>query len=133
MMKICKGLLLMMRGEKLFNNLYKLMGYTISGGAAVSTSQSSEAELAQLWHHRLGHMSEQGMEKLHKCKLLVGLKTCKLDFCKYCVLGKQHKVSFNIMNKENRAKGILDYIHSDVWGQYRQNYMWRSLLCHFYG
>ena len=56
------------------------------------------------------------MEKLHKRKLLVGLKTCKLDFCKYCVLGKQHKVSFNIMNKENRAKGILDYIHSDVWG-----------------
>jgi len=35
-MKICKGSLLMMRGEKLSNNLYKLMGDTISGGAPVS-------------------------------------------------------------------------------------------------
>ena len=56
------------------------------------------------------------MEELHKRKLLKGLKSCKLDFCKHYVLRKQYKVSFNLMNKENRAKGILDYIHSDVWG-----------------
>ena len=56
------------------------------------------------------------MEELHKQKQLKGLKSCKLDFCKYCVLEKQCKVSFNLMNKENCAKGILDYIHSDVWG-----------------
>src|SRR4051812_34435005 len=52
-MKICKGSLVMMRGEKFSNNRYKLMGDAISGGAAVSTSQSSKAELAQLWHHHL--------------------------------------------------------------------------------
>jgi len=59
------------------------------------------------------------MEELHKKMLLYGLKSCKLDFCKHCVLGKQCKVSFNLMNlmnKDNRAKGILDYIHSNVWG-----------------
>src|SRR4051812_29302436 len=37
-------------------------------------------------------------------------------FCKYCVLEKPCKVSFDLMNKENRAKEILDYIHSIVWG-----------------
>ena len=56
------------------------------------------------------------MEELHKRKLLKGLKCSKLDFCKHCVLEKQYKVSFNLMNKENHAKGILDYINSDVWG-----------------
>ena len=120
-LKIYKGSLMVMQGVKLSNNLYKLMGDTISGGAVVSTFQTSETDLAQLWHHRLGHMSEKGMTELHKRKLLAGLKTCKLDFCKYCVLGKQHKVSFNIMNKENRVKAVLDYIHSDVWGPAVEN------------
>ena len=106
---------MIMRGEKLSNNLYKLMGDTISGGAAISTSDISNDDSAHLWH-RLGHISEGAMEELHKRKLLKGLKSCKLDFCKHYVLRKQCKVSFNIMNKENHAKGILDYIHSDMWG-----------------
>ena len=114
--KICKGSLMIMRREKLSINLYKLMGDTISGGAIISTPEISEDNLAHLWHHRLGHISERGMEDLHQRKLLKGLKSCKLDLCKYFVLGKQCKVSFNLINKENRAKGILDYIHSDVWG-----------------
>jgi len=83
---------------------------------SISTSEISEDDLAHLWHHRLGHISEQAMEELHKRKLLKGLKSCKLDFCKHYVLEKQCKVSFNLMNKENSAKGILNYIHSDVWG-----------------
>jgi hypothetical protein len=33
-------------------------------------------------------MSERGMLELHKKNLLKGVKTCKLDFCKFCVLGK---------------------------------------------
>jgi len=90
--KICKGSLVIMRGEKLSNNLYKLMGDTISGGATISTPEISENDSAHLWHHRLGHISERGMEELHKLKLLKGLKSYKLDFCKYCVLEKQSKV-----------------------------------------
>jgi len=114
--KICKGSLVVMRGEKLPNNLYKLKGDTISGGAAISTPKSLDEDSAQLWHLRLGHMSERAMEELHKRKLLKNMESCKLDFCKYCVLGKQCKVSFKPTNKENRAKEVLNYIHSDVWG-----------------
>jgi hypothetical protein len=39
---------------------------------------------------RLVHMSEWGMLELHKKNLLKGVKTCKLDFCKLCVMGKHN-------------------------------------------
>ena len=54
------------------------------------------------------------MLKLHNRNLLKGLKTSKLDFYKYCVYGKQHRVSFK--TGSHTSKGVLDYIHSDVWG-----------------
>jgi hypothetical protein len=39
-------------------------------------------------------MSERGMLKLHKRNLLKDVRTCKLDFCKFCVMGKQNWVQF---------------------------------------
>ena len=45
-LKICKGLKVIMRGEMLPNNLYKLLRDTIFGGAAVSISENSENDLA---------------------------------------------------------------------------------------
>jgi transposase InsO family protein len=46
--------------------------------------------------------------------LLKGAKTCKLDLCEHCVLGKQTRVKFG--TAIHQTKGILDYVHSDVWG-----------------
>ena len=63
---------------------------------------------------RLGHIGECGMLELHKRNLLKGVKTCKLDFYKYYVYGKQHRFSFK--TGSHTSKGVLDYIHSDVWG-----------------
>ena len=60
---------------------------------------------------RLGHMSERGMLELHKKNLLKGVKTCKLDFCKLCVLGKQYRVQFKTATHKI---DIMDYVHSDV-------------------
>ena len=54
------------------------------------------------------------MLELHKRNLLKGVKTCKLDFCKYYVYGKQHRVSFK--TGSHTSKGVLDYIRSNVWG-----------------
>ena len=41
----------------------------------------------------LGHVGQRGMLELHKRNLLKGVKTCKLDFYKYCIYGKQHRVN----------------------------------------
>ena len=62
----------------------------------------------------LGHMGEHRMVELHKKKLLKGIKTCKLDLCKYCVFEKQNKVQFKIAT--HKTKGIIDYVHTNIWG-----------------
>jgi hypothetical protein len=68
----------------------------------------------RLWHQRLGHMSEQGLKVLSDHKLLPSLKSLKLDFCKHCIYGKQNRQRFK--TRRHTSEGILDYIHSDVWG-----------------
>jgi hypothetical protein len=90
-MKVVKGAMVMMKGEKNSNNIYKQLGNTVVGGAAYVESESDNTVL---WHKRLGHMGERGMLKLHRRNLLKGVKTCKLEFCKFCVLGKQCRVQF---------------------------------------
>ena len=112
-MKITKGALMVVKGQKI-KTLYKLIGNTVAGKVAVTTLMESSTDDTKLWPMRLGHIGERGMLELHKRNLLKGVKTCKLDFCKYCVYGKQHRVSFK--TSSHTSKGVLDYIHSDVWG-----------------
>ena len=44
--------------------------------------------------YAIGHMSKRGMRELQKRNLLAGAKSCKLDFCKYFVMGKQCRMRF---------------------------------------
>jgi hypothetical protein len=106
--------MVVMKGQINSKNIYKLLGSTIVGGIA---SVESESDCTVLWHMRLGHMSERGMLELHKKNLLKGVKTCKLDFYKFCVLGKQNRVQFKTTT--HKTEGTLDYVHSDVWGPLR--------------
>ena len=87
-MKVSKGVMTVMKGQKLAGNIYKLLGTIIVGGV---TTVKSESDSTISWHMRLGHMGERGMMELHKRNLLKGIKTCKLVFCKYCVIRKQYK------------------------------------------
>ena len=112
-MKVVKGALVLMRGNKV-GNLYILSGNTITGGAAVFSLDDHEYVSTRLWHLRLGHMSKKGLTILSNQNLLCGTKTSKLDFCERCIFGKHRKVSFK--TGIHRTKGILDYVHSDVWG-----------------
>ncbi|KAL4341068.1 hypothetical protein GQ457_08G007840 [Hibiscus cannabinus] len=119
---IVKGALVVMKGKITAGNIYKLLGSTVVGGA---NSVESCDDDTKLWHMRLGHLSESGMVALHKRNLLHGVKSCKLDFCKFCVLGKQTKVSF--MTGKHKTEGILDYVHSDVWGPTRESSLGGSM------
>jgi hypothetical protein len=104
--------MVVIRGQKSSKNIYKLLVSTVVGGVA-----SVLADCSVLWHMRLGHMGERGMLELHKRNLLKGVKTCKLDFCKLCILGKQNRVQFKTAT--HKTEGILDYVHLDVWGPMR--------------
>jgi transposase InsO family protein len=114
-MKVSKGAMVVMTGQKISSNVYKLLGNTILGGVAAVAESEDDDTL--LWHMRLGHMSERGMRELHKRNLLTGIKLCKLDFCKYCIMGKQCRVRFKTAT--HKTNGILDYVHSDILGPVR--------------
>jgi len=83
-------------------------------GAAAAVSES---ECTTLWHMRMGHIGEHSLIELLRRDLLDGLKDCKMEFCKFCVIGTQSKVSFKM--GQHTTKGLIDYVHSDVWGPTR--------------
>ena len=113
-MKVANGSLIVMKGTRK-NGLYTLKGKTVTGEA--STSQDKDSERTWLWHRRLGHIGDKGLQELGKQGLLGKERLSKLDFCETCVLGKSHKVKFN--TGVHTTKAILDYVHSDLWGPSR--------------
>ena len=69
---------------------------------------------ATLWHHRIRHMSEKGMNILHSRYLFPGLNIIDLDFCENFVYGKHKRVIFLRVGKEKKRKK-LELVHTDVW------------------
>ena len=69
-----------------------------------------------LWHRRLGHIEEKGLRSLQGKGMAEGMIDCTLDFdlCEHCLYGKQNRVRF--ASGATKAKGILELIHSDVFG-----------------
>ena len=59
-------------------------------------------------------MLEKGLDLLGKAGLLKNLKKPCMDFCEDCVYGKAHRVQF--LRSKHKSRGILDYVHTDVWG-----------------
>jgi len=109
--KVTHGAMTVIKGTKV-GNLYWMQGNAVAGKGAANVARDEDS--TALWHMRLGHMSEKGLCELHKQGLLKGVKSCKLDFCKYCVFGKQHRIRFK--TAIHKTKEILEYVHSDVWG-----------------
>ncbi|GAV58760.1 gag_pre-integrs domain-containing protein [Cephalotus follicularis] len=95
------------------DSLYKLHGSTVIGSVTISSSVSDSYD-TKLWHMRLGHMSEKGMNNLSKRGLLGGNSVGKLDFCEHCIYGKQKRVNFS--TGIHGTNGTFDYIHSYLWG-----------------
>jgi hypothetical protein len=117
-LKVSKGSLIVMKADLKSANLYRLRGTTITGDAAVISNSLSDSDATNLWHMRLGHMSELGLQVLSKRGLLDGHSVSKLKFCEHCVFGKHKRLKFN--TSTHTSKGILDYVHSDLWGPSRK-------------
>ncbi|GKA54986.1 gag-pol polyprotein [Tanacetum coccineum] len=88
-MKIIKGMLVLMKGEKVAANLYQLKGEIMEEAEASVASHSP------------------------KRKLIPGITKVSLPFYEYCVINKQHRLKFNASN--SRSVSILELAHSDVW------------------
>jgi len=107
--KLTKGNLVMARGEKQ-SKLYKTK--------ALVTKDSVNAMYmkASLWHWRLGHISEKGLNYLAKKDVLIGLRNAELEKCSHCMAGKQTRVSFK-KHPPLRKSELLELVHSDVCGR----------------
>ncbi|KAH9684870.1 Integrase catalytic domain-containing protein [Citrus sinensis] len=110
-LRISNGDGVVMKGYKR-NGIYVLNGEAIIGLSGVSISSNCDNTL--LWHLRLRHMSLKGLKELQKQGVLGSSQISELDFCEDCVLGKATRNSFG--KSVHSTKGILEYIHSDLWG-----------------
>ena len=82
---------------------------------AKSTKADSDIEL---WHKRIGHINLNKLKAMKSKGVVVGLLTFKEKeiegVCEACQFGKQHRYPFP--KERNVSKGLLDVVHSDVWG-----------------
>ena len=67
----------------------------------------------ELWHKRLGHMSEKGMNILANQKLRARVKVVHLEKCVDCPIGKQNKATFHT-RPPRRREVALELVHTDV-------------------
>uniref|UniRef100_A0A2N9FRN5 CCHC-type domain-containing protein n=1 Tax=Fagus sylvatica TaxID=28930 RepID=A0A2N9FRN5_FAGSY len=123
-MKVSKGAMVVMTGQKISSNVYKLLGNTILGGVAAVAESEDDDTL--LWHMRLGHMSERGMRELHKRNLLTGIKSCKLDFCKYTVLWESSVGKAWVYFLKNKSEAFAKF---KIWKAEVENQTGRKIKC----
>jgi len=107
-LKVTKGFMMVLKEERTMN-LYKVITSVMIGDAFVATKDTS-----RLWYIRLEHMSERGLQALHNKGVLPDIKYCKLNPCKFCIMGRQSRVAFT--TPMHKTKGLLDLVHTDVWG-----------------
>lgn len=107
--KLSRGALTVARGH-ICGTLYKTHVKICTDSLNVAEKEASQ----NLWHQRLGHMSEKGLFTLIKKELIIIDKDAALDPCNHCLFGKQHRVSFN--SSSTRRSELLSLVHSDVCG-----------------
>ena len=77
-------------------------------------SATQEDSSPNLWHRQLAHISEKGLQILAKKCLIPFAKGASLNSYDFCLFGKQHKVSFNILS--TRKSNVLVLVYSDAYG-----------------
>jgi hypothetical protein len=123
--KMVQGAMVLMKGVRC-GTMYKFLGNTYTNGSnsyVVFEQRNKEdktnivpGKKTMLWHQRLGYIREKGLRTLHGKGMVEGMSNCTLDFDFYehCIYGKQNRVRFP--SGAIREKGILELIHSDVFG-----------------
>jgi histone deacetylase 1/2 len=89
----------------------------------VCNSASSNSFL--LWHLRLGHISDSGLQVISKHFLFVPSKN-NMSPCDACHFSKQNKLPFP--QSMSKSLAPFDILHADLWGPYSTI----SLLGHKY-
>jgi hypothetical protein len=97
--KVIKGSLVIAKGEKV-GTLYLCIGNTDSSISLASTGVDTT-----LWHHKLGHMSEKGMQIFTKeicCQILNKLILTSMSIV---FMENKRESDFSELEKKRRMKG----------------------------
>ena len=68
-----------------------------------------------LWHKRISHINEKGLNVLAKKKFLSNFKSAKLEKCEHFLADKQYRVSFKF-NPPSRKTELFGLVHSNLCG-----------------
>jgi len=118
--KLSRGAMIVAKGKK-FSSLYFMQARLSKD--ILNAVKNDDIEL---WHKRLGHMSEKGMTVLAKQKVISGVQSIQLKRCSHCIAGKQSRVSFK-SHPPSRKPSVLDLVHSDVCGPMKKKTLGGSL------
>lgn len=109
MCKISRGSLVVAKGLK----MSKL--YVVRENHSEGVNYAGEENSTELWHRRLGHISEKNLTRLVSKKVLPDIKQVHMKQCTNCLAGKQNRISFK-SSPPSRVDKILDLVHSDLCG-----------------
>nr|GEY58189.1 retrovirus-related Pol polyprotein from transposon TNT 1-94 [Tanacetum cinerariifolium] len=110
--KVINGSRVILSGIQRDNCVYSLDGHAMAG--ELNDTVEEKDSLAQVWHKRLGHISEAGLQVLEKQGMFGKKSLGKLDHCENFVLRKSLRVSFSV--GRHTTQGVIDNAHSDLWG-----------------
>ncbi|KAG6424147.1 hypothetical protein SASPL_114560 [Salvia splendens] len=111
------GVMHIMKGSKVVltalkrGTLYILKGSIVTGSADTASSEIPTESITKLWHMRLGHMGERGMQILSKRYFLFGHKVKNLDFCEHCVFWKLHRNNCEVCSVDKQVE--LQVTHNE--------------------
>uniref|UniRef100_A0A2N9ID98 CCHC-type domain-containing protein n=1 Tax=Fagus sylvatica TaxID=28930 RepID=A0A2N9ID98_FAGSY len=114
-MKVSKGAMIVMTGQKISSNVYKLLGNTILGGVAAVVESEDDDTL--LWHMRLRHISEREVENQtgRKIKCLRtdnGTEYRDGDFLKFC---EEHGIKRHFtVRKTPQQNGVAERLNRTI-------------------
>ena len=125
-LKISEEALVVMKGHQKTAMLYVLQGSNVTGDVAIASRSLSEDDITKLWHMRLGHMSENGMEKLSRRGLLHGQKI-SYSFVSTTFLGNISEL-YSLQDFISQRGHLTIYIQT--FGDLRKYLLWEvQLIC----
>ncbi|VFQ81624.1 unnamed protein product [Cuscuta campestris] len=106
--KLTKGSLIVARGKKCSGLYWTNASVSVDSVNAVESDSSSE-----LWHRRLSHISEKGLDCLAKKNVLSGVKDANLKRCSHCLAGKQNRDERSKLDVKTRQCIFVGYGHDE--------------------
>ena len=72
-LNISNGAMVVMRGKRLDNNLYRMERYVVTEESDAAVAAQDQQGAYRMWHYRLGHMGDKGLRELSRRGLISDL------------------------------------------------------------